>query len=401
MADPSLILDRRAEAGLGPGLHAIIIGVSEYSFLPEADDPPGDGLQALKKLQSSALSAWALAEKLKGLDADKRLIRPLKTLRLLLAPSPKELAAEPKLVTAGGDKALCDAITSALSQWRRDIGASQNDQALFLFSGHGIRRSLEETILLASDFLNPDDDVKLKRAFSLRNIYNGMVPSAKFPDIGREQFYFVDACRDKPDALDQLDNTDTPKIFEPVLGTLDDRRAPIFFATTVGGSAAGIAGQPTFFTKALLWALDNGAVNAVELDGVTGTVWTITAQSIKSGVEAQNALFQGRIELTGLVGDPVLAFRHDPPRLTLTLDLRPQTVLEKIARLALRDENTDTDNPIIRADPTAPWASEIAAGQYRVLVEGIAGSFPPAKSSIQFFSVQTKMPWGYTIGGVS
>ncbi len=400
MADPALLIDRRAEPNIGPGLHAIIIGVSDYQHLSSAEDLPGDGLAALQKLESSALSGWRFAQKLKSLDAEKRLARPLKTLRLLLAPSASELAAEPGLAAAGGDTPLCASIRDALRLWRKDVAASKDEQALFHFSGHGIRRSLEETILLASNFLDPDVDVQLENAFNLRNIYNGMVPSLKFPDIGREQFYFIDACRDKPDALDALDDTSTPKIFEPVLGSYDDRKAPIFFATKTGGSAAGIPGQVTYFTDALLWALDNGAFNEMEIPGVQGPVWPVSAQSLKVGVEAANRLFENRIELTGLVADPVLCFRRDPPRLNLTLALKPETIQDKIARLALRDMNTDAEAVIVRALPTDPWASEISAGAYRVMVEGVAGAFPPAKSTVQFFSIQTRMPWGFTIGGV-
>jgi Caspase domain len=398
MDDPSLVLDRRAEAGIGPGLHAIIIGVSEYSFLPAADDPPGEDLGALQKLESSALSGWRFAEKLKSLDAEKRLFRPLKTLRLLLAPSAKEIATEAALANPGGLPPVSDNIRKTLALWRQDIAASQGEQALFHFSGHGIRRSLEETILLAADFLDPAFDAVLEKAFSLRNIYNGMVPSPKRPEIGREQFYFVDACRDKPDALDKIENTDTPKVFEPFLGSFDDRKAPIFFATKTGGSAAGVPGQVTYFTAALLWALDHGAFNATEVKGIDGTVWPITAQSLKVGVEAADLLFENRVELTGLVADPALCFRRDPPRVSLKMEIKPQTAHASVAKVALRDLDSDAELLVVAPEPDHPWASEIPAGHYRLFVEGVPGSFPATKSTVQFFNIQTKMPWGFTIG---
>ena len=398
MADLSLILDRRAEANIGPGLHAIIIGVSDYTNLTAADDIPGEGLAALQKLESSALSGWRFAEKLKGLSDEKRLRRPLKTLRILLAPSQTELSAEPALATAGGDKPLCASIRNAIREWRKDVGLSRDEQALFHFSGHGIRRSLEETLLLASDF-DPNGEPLLENAFQLRNIYNGMVPSAKFPEIGREQFYFVDACRDKPDKLDTLDDTTTPKVFDAVLGGFDDRKAPIFFATKTGGSAAGVPGQTTYFTAALLWALDNGAVGQVDLPDIDGTVWPVTAQSLKIGVEAANQLFDGRIELTGLVADPMLCFRRNPPKLTMALAIKPEDLGGKVKRLALRDVNTDDEFEVPPPEQAKPWSREIDAGLYRVLVDGQPGSFPTVKTLAQFFSIQTKMPWGVTIGG--
>ena len=70
-ADPSLVVDRRTSVA-GPGLHAILIGVSDYTFLPPADEPPGEGLAALKKLGSSALSAFRFREKLEALRKLKR-----------------------------------------------------------------------------------------------------------------------------------------------------------------------------------------------------------------------------------------------------------------------------------------------------------------------------------------
>jgi hypothetical protein len=77
VSDPSLIVDRSTELGATPGLHAIIIGVSEYQFLPGVEETPGVDFAALQKLQSSALSAWLMAQKIIALDKEKRLKRHL------------------------------------------------------------------------------------------------------------------------------------------------------------------------------------------------------------------------------------------------------------------------------------------------------------------------------------
>ncbi|MET0180053.1 MAG: caspase family protein, partial [Novosphingobium sp.] len=302
MADPALILDRRPALGGKPGLHLLLIGVSDYANLPSADDPPGEGLAALKQLRSSALSALALLRKIEEIDAAGRLVRPLATVRLLHSPSADELALKPELATIGGAPALWDDIANALSAWRDDVATHRDNQAMFYFCGHGVRRSLEESILLTADFLRPGRP-KLSKAFRLSNIRNGMCPGPSFPEIGRDQFFFIDACREKPDALDTLDTTETPKIFDAELGGLDDRRAPVFFATMTGGLAAGLPAQPTFFADALIWSLDNGSFGPTRLDG-HGTVWTMTAPSLKVGIEASSALLDSRVELTGLVADP-------------------------------------------------------------------------------------------------
>jgi hypothetical protein len=398
--DPFLIFDRKEELGATPGLHAVIIGVSEYSFLPGEDDIPGDGLTALKKLQSSALSGWLVAEKIKQLDAEKRLIRPLKTVRLLLAPSEKEKAAFPMIDAAGGQAPTCSNINDALWNWRDDVGASKDDQALFFYSGHGIRRLREETILLAVDFLQPRRK-NLENAFDFRNIFNGMVPSSEFPNIGREQFYFIDACRDKPDKLDQLESTDSHEVFDAVLGSLDDRRAPKYYPTVTGGSAAGIPGRPTFFTEALLWSLDNAAHDKVQLDGVDGQVWPVTAESLKDGFEAANPMFKDRVVLGEIAGDPMLCFGHEAPRLKFTLALRPEAVQDKIAKIHICDPRGKIVSEIIRAAATDPWEREVTAGMYMVRVKGKKGTFPVYNSELAFVRLGLPMPHGITIGGVS
>lgn len=398
MADPSLILDRRQVPDIGPGLHAVIIGVSDYSYLQAADDIPGEGLAALQKLESSALSAWQFSEKLKALDAEARLMRPLKTVRLLLSPSPTELTEAPAMAQAGGEPALCGAIKNAVRKWRTDVSLSRQEQAVFFFSGHGIRRMQTETILLASDFNDPDVPVKLENAFELLNILGGMVPTSDLPEIGREQFYFIDACRDKPDALDKLDTTQTPKFFDTGLNGLDDRAAPVFFATMPGGYAAGVSGKPTIFTEALLWALDNGAYDEVEMDD-KGSVWPVTTNSIKTGLEVYNPVLRGRITPGGLFKDATLCFNKAAPRFEFSVSLKPGDVLPKISKLTLQNMNRDEPS-VFALDPAAPrWKGEIWSGPHVVSVEGTDLPPAPARPKTYTLNIQTTTPWGHTIGG--
>lgn len=397
MPDTSLILDRRNEPGIGAGLHAILIGVSDYQFLPDADDPPGDKLKALKKLQSSSLSAYCMAEKLKSLDVEGRLVRKLKTLRLLIAPSPAEITAEPALATLNATIPNAKAVKLALRAWRQDVSVSREEQALFLFSGHGIRRSLEESMLLCADFLDPDE-VSLENAFRLSSVRNGMVPSEDYPEIGREQFYFVDACRDKPDALDALEDTETPKVFQAVLNSYDDRKAPIYFATKTGGSAAGVAGKPTYFVDALLWALDHGSFNETMIPEIGNTGWPVTAQSLKVGIECANKLFENRIELTGLVADPTLCFRRDPPSFSFRLSLGPPEMRQSVKHTLLYDVNADIEKDITGDPAVDPWTNDIAAGYYRLTVKPGADEFTMVKSKVVFLTIQTKMPWVESLG---
>ncbi len=395
MAD-ALIFDRRAQLNGSPGLHAVLIGISDYRFLPDADDPPGDGLAALKQLRSSSLSVAALARKLMALDQEARLVRPLATIRLLHAPSPAEVVKDPNLAKIGGSGADRADIAKAMKEWRDDCASSTDSQAMFYFCGHGIRRSFEESILLAADFLDPAFP-KLFNSFRLSNIRNGMVPGQSFPDIAREQFYFVDACREKPDALDTLDSTETPKIFDAELGGLDDRRAPVFFATTTGGVAAGLPARPTYFADALIWSMDHGSFGARSMPGF-GTVWPVTAPSLKVGIETSDALFDSRVELTGLVADPVLCFRRDPPQLPFKVSLAPEPLPAKVTRLSLKEMNTRQKLEISPVETTGPHAVNISAGMYQMTVAPRSKRFARVRSEIVFLSIQSKMPLVFDLG---
>lgn len=396
MLDPALVIDRRKVLAGTPGLHLLLIGVSDYAHLPGPDDPPGEGLAALKQLRSSALSALALLRKIEALDAAGRLVRPLATVRLLHSPSADELALEPELSTIGGASALRLPIAEALTAWRDDVATHRDNQALFYFCGHGVRRSLEESILLAADFLQPHMP-KLFNSFRLSNVRNGMCPGPSFPEVGRDQFYFIDACREKPDALDTLDTTETPKIFDAELGGLDDRRAPVFFATMTGGLAAGVPARPTFFADALIWSLDHGSFGPTPLPG-RGTVWTMTAPSLKVGIEASSALLDSRVELTGLVADPVLCFRRDPPELALKVSLAPEPLPAPVRTLSLTELNTKTRFDICPVDHVGPHVVSIAAGMYQISVKPRSKRFGRVRSDVLFLSIQSKMPLVFDLG---
>ena len=98
-ATKCLILDRRQELGDRPGLHALLIGVSDYPNLPPASDTPKPdaGLPdlGLRPLSGTARSADALAQWI--VANPDRFDRPLATCRLLISPSAAELASDPGL----------------------------------------------------------------------------------------------------------------------------------------------------------------------------------------------------------------------------------------------------------------------------------------------------------------
>ena len=79
----SLLFDKRAEIGANsPGVHALIIGVSQYPFLDGGATPVAEPW-GLGQLTSAAASAHAVFEWLKT----AKMSAPLATCRVLLSPS--------------------------------------------------------------------------------------------------------------------------------------------------------------------------------------------------------------------------------------------------------------------------------------------------------------------------
>lgn len=394
MADPSLILDRRAELAGKPGLHAVLIGVSEYERLPGADDPPGEGLYALQKLESAALCAHALAEKLKELDGLDRLYRPLKTLRLLLAPSALELQAEPGLAAAAICAPTRANIQQALEQWRADVAESADAMGLFYYGGHGLREG-EDNIFLASDFLAPGAK-ELDAAFKLSSIRGGMTVSDDLPDMGLDQFYFIDACREQSDILEQLPMKEPPAVFDPSLNNIaDKRRAPVYFASPNGGIALSDAGVLSGFTKALIVAMDHAAPEKRWVEEKERMDWPINATSLKNGIQYLDADYkgEGKVELTGLISNPILCFAVDPPELTLKLRFAPPAIRGQVAAVALRRKQ-DPPIPVPGQPDDDPRSVKVKAGMYSFeLVPKDAAFANPYPTPDVYISIDLPTPY--------
>lgn len=403
MADPALILDRRTAMEASPGLHALLIGISDYLYLTDPDlEPPGEGFAALQKIDFTARSAFALKQKLVQLDAENRLFQPLKTIRLLISPSPAELAAEPALATAGGASPTREAIKTALWNWRSDVGKGRDEMSLFYFGGHGIRRLSKEAILLAGDFREPMND-DLARAFRLSEVIDGMAPGAPFPEIGRTQFYFIDACREKPEALDDLDDTATPKIWNYDLNGVDQRSQPVFHSTPSGGLAAGESGKLTYFMEALLWSLDHGAYRIETLPD-RGAAWPIRSKSLQDGLITYNADFKDRFQLTGTINDAILSFAVDPPSLTVRIRIDPDTRRPAIGAALLKAPGRAAAIAIPDAD-TANICElkDVRAGLYQLKVapksqKPFRGAFKRYSSILEQVNVGLPIPWLHRIG---
>jgi len=254
-------------------LHALIIGVSAYPNLPDGTTPKSNGY-GMQQLSASAVTAYRVAQWLE--EAAGRLATPLGSCRLLLSPSPSELAVMPP---AGTYKAATlDNIRNEALAWRTASRSARDNITVFFFSGHGVQRTRQDSVLLAEDFGDAEGN-PLYKAVDVNNLFDGMAPTVEHPDIARTQFWYVDACRVLPSAFKRFETLTARAVFEVDESDYDDRCAPIYFGSAPGGFAYTVENETSIFGDALLQCLRGRAGSKLN----AGT-WAVTVGSLTSAL---------------------------------------------------------------------------------------------------------------------
>jgi hypothetical protein len=382
----SLVVDNR-NAVQGAGVHALIVGVSDYLNLPDFDDPPREATWSLNKLTSAALSAFAMFEEIK----QDNLRLPLKSVRLLLSPHPVEIAANPAVANTGAGRANRAAFETDARDWRKDAKSNPEDMTVFFFSGHGIQRGPEEGVLLLEDFLGADEP-PLAKCFEIGDIKNGMAPSPSFPNIALTQFYFVDACLTRPETQKKFVDPQVPEVFGAELNVVDRREAPVMFSTVDGAIALGREGKPSHFSEALTLALRDAAENP-QPDANGAVVWPITSLTIKTALDAYYDEHElgTKVKLGGVVGTPVIRNLPNPPDVKMIVEVKPENLGPPFG-LWIFDE---ADQPLPQFGPTNEKRvnTTVKAGLYRVRVESDRLQASPYSSRFMFVTQKGPWPW--------
>jgi hypothetical protein len=337
----------------GPGCHAFIVGVDGYPHVKESSTA-GLGFLQLTFAVRSAVRVYQWLR-------HARLRVPLASVRLLLSPgegdAPQETAELPTL-----ENFIRDA-----SQWRRAAATHRESLTFFYFAGHGFATSASEQVLLLRDFGDGIGPL-LRNAVSLNNIFSGMSPDWS-GDIARTQLYFVDSGRSRIDALSRLQSQNATAVFDARLQGIDDRIAPIFYASSFGGEAFGISNDTTLFCRALIEGLDGAAAESLD-DGA----WAVTVLSLagylRARVDQLNTEFGASqtIGVGGLVEQAAISYLPGPPPVDLSLRID----LADDARLtAVRILNEDSN---VSAEWAAPVNTDlqvtVPAGIYQAEVTG-------------------------------
>jgi hypothetical protein len=355
------VLDR---AGSRPQIHAFVVGVDRYPYCGPTTRHEGRFGSAARQIPdltcavpSAVTTANWLLDNLVGDD-----FRPLGSLELLVS------AAGPILFPVDEDtteveRATFGNVRRAFELWRRRCGSNPDNVALFFFFGHGCRIQADDVLLL-------EDVCDAEAGFFDNAVDFGATYRAMSACAAGIQCYFIDACRDVPDYLDDLElrprSLMTPSLHQP------PRDAPIIYSTSVGTEAYGVRDQPTPFAAAVLDTL--GGLGARQDDD-----WVIDTRSLGAAIArvmewnawpkpvGQQPAFGG-----GYHGGVIRTFAS-APRVPFRIECRPAEAME-FADLTL----DGTVEKLHRAPRPEAWQDHATADSYTVAATFGGGDFDDA-----------------------
>jgi hypothetical protein len=268
-----------AEAGAGgPCTHALVVGVSRYEFLTEDGTAPPGGRETfgLQQARSPATSAFLFARWLES--TYRSTTAPLGTIRLLLSPSEWETENVPDFAELPVEAipATRENVEEAVAEWFADCATSPDNVAILYTSGHGIQMSPDDGgIVLLEDF------AKLPSVLDFSLDVGAVRKGMAGPTMAQRQFYFVDACRVRPEAALRFQTLGSGiGLPNPFAGTA--RVSAVYFAATPSTEALGAPGKGTLFVQALLECLDTAL--GVDDHALTDGTWAVTATTLVRGL---------------------------------------------------------------------------------------------------------------------
>jgi hypothetical protein len=395
----TLVIDNR-QTLQGKGMHALVVGVSDYTYLPDPqpDVDPDTGF-GMVRLASPALSAFRVYQWLSGLGGLAQaltLAAPLKTCRLLIAPSALENQREPALANLAVDLPTYRNFAKAANAWRTDLSNRSDDIALFFFAGHGVHSHTESSVLCMVDYAEPGLP-ELQNCVKVSNLHDGMAATPRRRNMAQTQFYFIDACRNMPEDMKRFAPMPASMALDVELNDGPDKRmTPTYFSAAPGGLAVGRRGQISYFCEALLHSLSQAAENPDD-----DQRWPITPNALSSGIIRYLTRKLGPaapdVDLKGVSGNQPLVYLTRPPTVDIDIEVDPanlagQADIELLDDLGIRAFNCPLDQAMI--------THSVQAGYYRVRVSSrlLAADY---FSRIKFLDQRLIKPWRHIISLVA
>lgn len=349
-----------------PGTHVLVIGVSEYQHF-EGGNSPTDTGQSLRMGQLSAAARSASEFAAWMLNEYHRSDSELSSLRVLLSPAAgEEIHHDIDAKLAEESAATIANAKSAIKSFRTACDSHKENIAVVYVAGHGVQVTKSGSILLLSDCGSEDHLTVLEGALDMAGIHAGF----NHPNTAQKQFWFVDACRQKPAIA---------RHFEDMVGGLSldipdgiAECAPMFLAATTGTEAYARIGGVTLFNEALLWSLRGH--NASPPEDNFSDAWHVSVQGlvkrlgfrVKALAELEGA--EQTVDPAGRLNDAVFHEYPDTPAVYLQIDLIPDTANNK-SKGSLRNDN----EVLINEQLDWPIVSQVAAGLYEIQVTSPTG----------------------------
>jgi hypothetical protein len=287
----------------------------------------------------------------------------------MLSPSPPEVQVEPELKELAGSCKVHDFL-SAATDWKADATANKDSVTIFYFVGHGLLLNGSAPVMLFEDF---GDGVgpSLRSAVSVENLYYGLAPRSSQPNIARTQLFFIDTSRIQTNEFFSFQTANTTPVYDAERAGIDDRSAAIFYATTPGAPAYGIAHGQSIFSTALVKCLSGAAATPGETDEQGNTQWLVSISSLITGLQrvladlAQELNVAQQLAVSGQVRDSIIGHLNAVPDVDLILELDPSDAF-LFASFNIQDQNGVT---VSRAGPPqgrGPFRLRVPAGIYTI-----------------------------------
>jgi caspase domain-containing protein len=369
-----------ADGSGDPCTHALVVGVSRYEFLTE-DGSPGPGGRetfGLQQVKTPATSAFLFARWLE--TTYRSPTAPLGTIRLLLSPSEWEQENVPDLaeIPAEAVPATRANVEEAVAEWFAACSTNADNVAVLYASGHGIQMSPDDGgIVLLEDFARFPS--VLDFSLDVGAVRKGMAG----PTMAQRQFYFVDACRVRPEAALRFQTLGSGVgLPNPFAGTA--RVSAVYFAATPSTEALGAPGKGTLFVQALVECLDTalGVDDHVQPD----RTWAVTATTLVSALPkrvrelAETFGAEQTATTGGQLEDVPFHTLEGKPQVPIAVELAP----EGAAAVALARLFDPQAGDVFDGEAFAPRiAREVPAGNYLLEVR-LQPPTPPFKDVSTF-----------------
>lgn len=346
-----------------PGTHVLVIGVSAYPHFEDGPHPTRWGeLLGMAQLSSAARSASEFAAwMLKAYNNPKA---PLSSLRVLLSPSAGE-QMNPEIAALLPDDCAATSrnVLRALREFRRCCQPHKENVAVVHVVGHGVQLSKSGSIVLLTDCGSDEHMTVLGGAMDMASIHAAF----NHADTAQNQFWFVDACRQRPSVARRFEAMQAGLKLDEPNGAAGSNA--IFYAATTGEPAFARVNGISLFTESLLAGL-NGAIAAAP-ERPFCAKWHVStlelAKKLPTMVQALAAAERAgqTIDTAGRLANVVLHEYPRSPDVALTVAISPEAEAERCVG-SLRHGQRG----LIRQDVTEwPMQQTVEAGIYEVLVK--------------------------------